>query len=76
MVWVSLCPQLYYAVKTSKSFVQTIRSLRLSKQKKRVPYFELTAGNELWFPDFCELASRQGEKHPCKSKMHIKNPRP
>lgn len=42
------------------------------KTKKGVPYFALTAGNELWFPDICELASKQWEKNPCKSKMHIK----
>lgn len=75
MVWVLLYPQLYYAVKTNKNFLQTIGSLRLSKQKK-IPYFELTAGNELWFPDVCELASKQEEKRPCKSKMHIKKTRP
>jgi len=75
MVWVSLYPQLYYAVKTIKNFVQTIRNLRLSKQK-RLPYFELAAGNELWFPDVCGLASKQREKHLCNSKMHIKKPRP
>lgn len=33
--------------KPSKNFAQTIRRLRLSKQKI-LPYFDLTAGKKLW----------------------------
>lgn len=42
-------------------------------KQKRPPYFELTAGNELWFHKLLigELASECGEKHPGKAKTHV-----
>lgn len=65
-------PTALLCTKPNKNFVQTIRSLRLSKQKT-LPYFDLTAGKKLWFPDIWELASKPGQKHACKSKVHITN---